>query len=587
VPNQNITELKPQQIPFGTSVTAEGLVYLNAVGEKDFPVAYLLVAKNYEQPLNESKTKLFFQAFPLVFVVLAAAIFASFRMNSRLLTPLIRLSDFTRRVESSGDYSMKHQVQGLDEVSNLTHDINTLLGKINRETQLNRKQTETLEQQRASMQHMANYDALTGIPNRMFFMDLLRTELAKRKARQENLAILFFDVDEFKGVNDRLGHETGDQLLVSICEAVKSCLGKDDILARLSGDEFLVLIPKLDRPMLAEHTATRIIEKLEKPFHIRGWEVQTGVSLGIAKAKESDYEINTFISNADIAMYESKGKGKGGYTVFNQKLLHENLRKQKIASLLSHAVALNEFTLHYQIKISNVGKVNGLEALLRWNNKDLGKISPAEFIPIAEQGGKIRVISEWVATQVLRDMQELQSIFDNTFVVSFNVSSYDLRDSLFLNFFSQKLNEFSVCARQIQLEITETSYLVDFDKANDFFKAVRQMGASIALDDFGTGYSSLSYLTKIEIDTLKIDRSFISSYESSSRDESVLQTIFDLAMRMEFKVCSEGVETPEQARFLISQGGQQMQGYYFARPAPINELANAITLAEQKFQQLL
>lgn len=582
----SIKSLNAKTLPFEVVVAQEGLVALKPIGEPNFPVGYLLVVQDYEGPLNSSKRHLFYSALPLALVTIIVAIFFSFWVYRRLLAPLISLSRFTRHVEHTGNYGLTAEVGGNDEVSQLGRDINSLLSTIDAETQLNEEHTQRLVQQQESMQRLANYDTLTGLPNRMFFMELLRIELERSQRADEDLAILFFDIDGFKDVNDRLGHETGDMLLQKVCELIQQCLRKGDVLARLGGDEFLILIPQLFDPMMAVNISNRIIEILDSPLKVNGWEVQTGVSIGIAKAKEANFDLNSFVSNADIAMYSSKQQGKGRYTVFNKRMLEVGRRRVQIANLIGPAILNNEFQLHYQIKISSEGVVNGLEALLRWSNPELGNISPGEFIPIAEQGGKVKAITQWVVAKALSDMQELRELFGQNLVLSLNISSHDIQDEFLIGFIRQQLETHSVDISHLQLEITESSYLVNFDKANDFFNTIHTMGGSIALDDFGTGYSSLSYLTKIQIDTLKIDREFVNALDSSTRDTVVLQTILDLGKRIGLKICCEGVETSDQARYLISQGCHHMQGYYFAKPVPISELENAINHAQVRFKEI-
>ncbi|GAB2701669.1 putative bifunctional diguanylate cyclase/phosphodiesterase [Aliiglaciecola aliphaticivorans] len=417
-------------------------------------------------------------------------------------------------------------------------------------------------------------------------MEILKLELARSQRENEDLAIMFFDVDGFKGVNDTLGHETGDLLLKAVATKVKSFLRPGDILARLGGDEFLIMIPHLNNSLIAVNIANRIIEGMLTPIEINSWDIQTGVSIGIAKATDAEFDINTFISNADIAMYASKEKGKGSYTVFHKRMLEENRRKVQIANLITNAIAKDEFDIHYQLKISSQGSIKGLEALLRWKNDELGNISPAEFIPIAEQGGKVKAITRWLVEKVFQDMSVLQSLVDHDLVVSLNISSHDLQDRNFIHFIKKNLSIYNVNIQNIQFEMTESSYLENFDSANQFFSNIRKMGGSIALDDFGTGYSSLSYLTKIEIDTLKIDRMFVMQHDSSGKDTVVLQTILDLGHRLGLQICSEGVETADQANYLILNGSDEMQGYYFAKPMPLAKLPDAFENAQRLFQEI-
>ncbi|GAA6186298.1 EAL domain-containing protein [Aliiglaciecola sp. NS0011-25] len=581
-----LTSISPQDLPPDVTITDEGLAVSKTIGEEKFPVGHLLVVQDYQRPLNESKNSLFFSAIPLVMLVVVLAMMISFWIYQRLFEPLLSLTKFTKKVESTTDYDLKYRVSGNDEVSELGRNINKLLSTINAEIKTNQLNTEKLIEQQNSMQHLANYDTLTGLPNRMFFMELLRLELARSQRENEDLAIMFFDVDGFKGVNDTLGHETGDLLLKAVASKVKSFLRPGDILARLGGDEFLIMIPNLSSSLLAVNIANRIIEGLLTPFEINSWDIQTGVSIGIAKATDAEFDINTFISNADIAMYASKEKGKGSYTVFHKKMLEENRRKVQIANLITNAIAKNEFEIHYQLKISSKGFVTGLEALLRWNNDELGSISPGEFIPIAEQSGKVKSITRWLVERVFKDMNVLEKMVEQNLVVSLNISSHDLQDRSFIHFIKKNLNLYQVNIQNIQFEMTESSYLENFDSANDFFNNIRQMGGSIALDDFGTGYSFLSYLTKIQIDTLKIDRMFVMQHDSSGKDTVVLQTILDLGHRLGLQICSEGVETAEQANYLISNGSDEMQGYYFAKPLPLAKLPEAIEKAQKLYQEL-
>ncbi|MFA3792992.1 EAL domain-containing protein [Aliiglaciecola sp. SL4] len=581
-----LTSVPAEELPHNVSITDEGLTVLKTIGEEKLPVGYLLIVQDYQRPLSESKNSLFSSAIPLVILVVALAMLISLLRYQRLFQPLLNLTRFTKKVEKTTDYNLKYRVSGNDEVSELGRNINKLLGTINAEIKTNQQNTEKLIEQQNSMQHLANYDTLTGLPNRMFFMEMLKLELARSQRENEDLAIMFFDVDGFKGVNDTLGHETGDLLLKAVANKIKRFLRPGDILARLGGDEFLIMIPHLNSPLVAVNIANRIIEGMLSPIEINSWDIQTGVSIGIAKATDAAFDINTFISNADIAMYASKEKGKGSYTVFHKKMLEENRRKVQIANLIANAIAKDEFDIHYQLKISSEGIIKGLEALLRWNNSEMGNISPGEFIPIAEQGGKVKAITRWLVERVFKDMSELQKMVEHELVVSLNISSHDLQDRNFIHFIEKNLSIYNVNIQNIQFEMTESSYLENFDSANEFFSNIRKMGGSIALDDFGTGYSSLSYLTKIEIDTLKIDRMFVMQHDSSGKDTVVLQTILDLGHRLGLQICSEGVETADQANYLILNGSDEMQGYYFAKPLPLAKLPEAFKKARGLFQEI-
>ncbi|WP_240920919.1 EAL domain-containing protein [Pseudoalteromonas sp. Z9A5] len=581
-----LIDVKVKELPFGVTSTNEGLVALKAIGEEQFPIGYLLIVQDFKKPLDESKLSLFYSAVPFVVLIIVLTIIISFWIYQHLLNPLLQLSYFTQKVEKTTNYKLQYRVSSNDEVSQLGNDINTLLQTIDSQIQTNHKHTAQLLEQTHSMERLANYDILTGLPNRMYFMELLKLELTHSKNNGQDIAIMFFDVDSFKGVNDTLGHETGDKLLQAVSHKVKSYLRENDIIARLGGDEFLIMLPNIGEHSVVINIAENVIEGIKEPFTINGWDIPTGISIGIASAREAEFNINTFISNADIAMYASKDKGKGSYTVFHYKMLEDNKRKAQVANQINNAITQNEFKVFYQLKISNKGEAKGLEALIRWQSEELGFVSPGEFIPIAEQAGKIKAITQWVITQVFKDMQILKKLISDDILVSMNLSSHDLKDHNFIHVVKSKLLSHEINIANIQFEITESSYLENFESANEFFNQIKQMGGSIALDDFGTGYSSLSYLTKIEIDTLKIDRMFVNQYASSGKDAAVLQAILDLGQRLDLRVCSEGIETADQANYLISHGSHEIQGYYFAKPVCISQLPQAIIKAKTRFKEL-
>ncbi|TMP05816.1 diguanylate cyclase/phosphodiesterase [Pseudoalteromonas sp. S3178] len=581
-----LTGIKPQGLPHTVNATNQGLVVVKTIGEEQFPMGYLLIVQDYQKPLDESKASLFYSAAPFVILIIALTIIISYWIYQHLLSPLLKLSKFTQKVEKTTNYQLQYKISSNDEVSQLGKDINNLLQTINSQIKTNQKKTAQLLDQKHSMEHLANYDILTGLPNRMYFMNLLKKELIRSKSNNQDMAIMFFDVDSFKGVNDTLGHETGDLLLKAVATTIKRNLRQNDVIARLGGDEFLIMLPNLNDQSKAIHIAQQIVNSMQEPLTINQWDVPTGVSIGIASAKEAAFNIDTFIGNADIAMYASKEKGKGSYTVFNNKMLESNKRKSQIANLISQAITQNEFEIVYQLKMSASGEATGLEALIRWQNQELGFISPGEFIPIAEQVGKIKAITQWVIKRVFKDLSILKKSIRSDVLVSLNLSSHDLKDNNFINAVKSKLVKYNVDISNIQFEITESSYLDNFENSNEFFNQIKEMGGSIALDDFGTGYSSLSYLTKIDIDTIKIDRMFVNQFDSSEKDTAVLKAILDLSKRLGLKICSEGIETASQANYLIAHGSDEMQGYYFAKPVDISKLPGAIKHAKALFKEL-
>lgn len=571
-----VSALDPSKLPLQLSRYDNLLICISPIGDPALPIGYLQVINDVKKPIENSRNALFITAIPIVILVLFISLAITWYTFQRVLTPLINLSNFTRLVKKTRDYTLRHNVDGSDEVANLCQDINSMLIMINKENTLNREQNKILIEQQESMYKLANFDLLTGLPNRRNVIENLERHLSLAQRNHKDVAILFFDVDGFKSINDRMGHETGDKLLIRISNETEKCLARQDILARLAGDEFLMVLPELEQRNDAAKVANTVLRQLQTPLIIDKWEIHTGVSIGIAFASESNFDVDTLISNADVAMYVSKKNGKGTFTVFQREMLILQRRKTQIINLIPMALENKEFNLVYQPKISHLGKVNQFEALLRWNSIEIGMVSPAEFIPIAESGGRIGDITRWVIRQVIKDLDRIQSICGADCVVSLNVSSKDLMTPYLKEYVVDNLNEHQHNITSLQFEITESSYLEEFDLANQFFSGIREIGGTIALDDFGTGYSSLSYLTRIQIDTLKIDRQFVLNSLTSSQDACVLNSILTLSKQLGLYSCCEGIETAEHARYLIEQGCDSLQGFYFSRPVLLDNLAEAI-----------
>ena len=454
----------------------------------------------------------------------------------------------------------------------LGDSINRLLEMIEVELLINHEQKQILIEQQDEMSRLANYDSLTGLPNRQFVLDNLKLELARAKRNNDDLALLFFDLDGFKGINDSLGHETGDLILIEVADRVSDLVREGDLVARLGGDEFLILPDRDVRDASIESLASRLIAAFEQPFNLRGLSLTVGVSVGIAKAADAHYNLSELMSNADLAMYRSKAKGRGSFTVFTLDMVASHKRKLHLANAIEQSLSQNEFEVYYQVKVNKHAEIVGLEALLRWDHPEFGMVMPSEFIPIAEQGGKISAITQWVIERVSEDLPRLRQWLNKRFRVSINLSGHDLRNShLFDNIYTV-FQSYQVNPEYVEFEVTESAYLENFALSNKFFKRMSNMGCAIALDDFGTGYSSLSYLTQISIDTLKIDKQFIRELETSERSQLVTGAIIDLAKRLSLSVCAEGIEGPFQWQYLTEHGCDQIQGYMFSKPVPLSTL---------------
>ncbi|WP_076417081.1 EAL domain-containing protein [Colwellia sp. UCD-KL20] len=582
IPSEDIdyyfTKYDLNKTPFGISTNKEELISFKYIGDKHLPIGYLLIINDYQGPLDRSKLSLLKQALPIILVVLAIMILFSLWLHNKLLSPLTRLSLLAKKIENTKDYSLRVNVEGKTEVASLSHNVNSMMQAINKETQINAEYTLQLKEQRLEMEKLANYDSLTGLSNRQHFMQKVKKELEDAEREGNNLFLIYIDLDGFKAVNDTYGHDAGDKLLIEVKNRLQKIVAKESFISRLSGDEFLVLMDRKTSYLSVEKIAGEIVKELNAAFLIDGWKVHIGASCGIASAVDAEFDLGDFVHHADIAMYSSKELGRGRYTFFTQEMKDNNKRELLIANSIMSAINNNEFELYYQCKMSPDEKIVGFEALIRWHKGVLGTVPPDEFISIAEQSGKIIPITHWVLEQLCKDLPKIYQLFDMNTVVSVNLSAHDIRSDGLLEFIQQLFIQYNVLPRCIEFEVTESAYLENFAQANAFFTQITNMGASVALDDFGTGYSSLSYLTKIPINTLKIDKQFIDDVGVSEDATTITKTIIEMAKQLNLRVCCEGVETQLQADFLIEQGCYQLQGYLYSKPLSLDNLGDLLSL---------
>ena len=560
------------EFTLGMSVNSNQLVAFKVIGDKRLPLGYLVIINDLKKPLETSRHQMFFSVFPLTILIVSLALVTLYFFLNRLLSPLSRLSTFANEVSHTHNYGLKPNIGGKYEIAQLSHDIEQMMDTINTQMERNKDYTQQLISQQKAMEKLANFDSLTGLPNRQFFVEMLRVELLRAKRAKTDVALLFFDLDGFKDVNDAFGHEVGDKLLVKIASLVKSYLREGDVISRLGGDEFLVLLDENPDEYTLVNIAERIVEGLSETIKIEEWLINVGASIGIAKASQSNFNLSEFISNADLAMYRSKLAGKGRYTFFIEEMMEDNKRKLLIAKNIDNALINDKFQLFYQPKVDQQSIVMGYEVLLRWHDAELGFISPSEFIPIAEQCGKINVITSWVLRQACIEFSELQSKHHAAVKVSINLSAIDIKNDELFNEIVNLLSDFGIAPSLMEFEVTESAYLENFEDANQFFSKIQKLGSTIALDDFGTGYSSLAYLTQINLDTLKIDKQFVDNLGIADRNNLITVAIIDMANRLQLQICAEGVETRVQAEFLISRGCQQLQGYLFGRPLALQNI---------------
>ena len=426
------------------------------------------------------------------------------------------------------------------------------------------------KQVEAQLIHDALHDALTGLPNRTLFMERVEFALTRAKQHQDYLfAVLFIDLDRFKLVNDSLGHKVGDQLLVAIAHLLQQCLRPTDTIARLGGDEFTILLDGINDITDATRIAERLQAKLKSSFQLESYTVFTSASIGIVPSSPGYEHAADLLRDADIAMYRAKEQGKARYAIFDQVMYEQTLELLQLESELRLALERQEFCLHYQPIVSLVtGRLTGFEALVRWRHPRYGFISPAKFIPVAEDTGLIVLIGEWVLRQACQQLHAWQTQYPTLapLTMSVNLAAKQIKEANLLDRIARILTETGLDGKSLKLELTESMLMEDVQETVNTLLQIKAMNIQLSIDDFGTGYSSLSYLHSFPINTLKIDRSFVSQMNSDREKFEIVRTITALAHTLGIDVIAEGVETSEQFAQLQALGCEFGQGYFFSKP---------------------
>ncbi len=422
--------------------------------------------------------------------------------------------------------------------------------------------------------NQAHYDALTELPNRRYSINSLDHTLKLAKRNQQKVAVLFIDLDNFKKINDTLGHAIGDAVLVEASKRLDKLIRQTDMVGRLSGDEFVVILNHLNEIVGIERILEKLVQSFRVPISAGNRELITTLSVGVAIYPDDADNKDELLKKADIAMYHAKESGRNGYAFYQKNMNKRIQRRIDIEHQLRHALINNEFEVFYQCQHNVANKeILGVEALVRWQNPELGSVSPKEFIPIAEQTGQIHEISEFVMLNAIQQLQSLhRQVPEKKLVLSVNLSPVQLRDPNLLATIDQILNTFGMNARYLNLEITEGTLITGHESTAELLNQFKYRGMSISIDDFGTGYSSLSYLQKFSFDYLKIDRSFVKDCMSNMQDQHLIKAIIAMAHALNMKVVVEGVETLEQLNFIIDAKGDAVQGYYFCEPKSPKDL---------------
>jgi len=438
------------------------------------------------------------------------------------------------------------------------------------------------EQERAAkeeqVRHQAYHDALTGLPNRAYFAERLSETLMLAARHHHTSALMFIDLDRFKIVNDSLGHHAGDALLKVVSERIHGCLRRSDLLFRMGGDEFTIILPEMDAPEDADLVARRILEAVSAPVSVHEHELVTSATIGIAVYPGDGARAEELLKNADAAMYCAKGNSRGTYAFYRAEMNQRAMQRLDLEAALQKGFRDGEFTLYYQPRVdADTRRVVALEALLRWVSPTRGVVLPSEFIGVLEDTGMMIIVGEWVLRGACTQVARWSSGGRAPLRVSVNVSSVQFQSASFMTMVQRVLRETNVPPQLIELELTESLLIANAEQARDTIAALKALGLRISIDDFGTGFSSLNYLRRFAVDYVKIDRSFVTEITSNARDQAVATAIIELARALDITVVAEGVETEAQARFFARIECGELQGFLFCEPLPADRLDRYLT----------
>lgn len=431
-----------------------------------------------------------------------------------------------------------------------------------------------------ALAHQAFHDALTGLPNRRLFIDGVERALARSTSHGTPLAVMFLDLDNFKIVNDSLGHPVGDQLLKAVTERIQDCLRRKDVLARLSGDEFAILVEGLDGVEDVERLASRIQQQMRRPFQIGDRELFAGLSIGIVLNEPAHTCANDLLRDADLAMYRAKSNGKGRCAVFHRTMNTRITERLSLETSLRGALERGELAVYYQPVVDlSTGVIVGCEALARWLHPERGVVQPGDFIPLAEETGLIVPIGAWILEEACRQAERWKREHNLSLRVSVNVSPRQFESPDFVDTVTRTLAETGLPLHHLKLELTEGVLMRDVGLAVARLRELEEMSVQIAVDDFGTGYSSLAYLRQFTVSQLKIDRAFIARIGADPLDDAMTRSVITLAHNLGMQVVGKGIETAEQKAFLQAEGCDLGQGYYFSPPLP-SQLVETLLLPD-------
>jgi diguanylate cyclase (GGDEF)-like protein len=510
--------------------------------------------------LNFRNNRMMLIAMMLALLSLAVAGFSGALLQRRISTPVRQLAAAMNRVTADGTFEARVSVEGRGEIAQLADGFNRMIAELEQRNQIARNaETQLVEQART--------ESLTGLPNRRHLVEQLEFELKRTQREKWAIGLLYIDLDGFKLVNDSLGHGIGDLLLCEVAKRLKARVRATDTLARVGGDEFTVILTGLECEEDATVAANGLIESLSRSFVIEGTEITIGASIGISTKRAAGGDDPDLMKQADSAMYAAKRSGKNRAVLFSPEL--GLMARERLTLELRGAIGRGEIYVEYQPEFSTTtGRLVRFEALARWKHPHLGHISPARFIPVAEESGLIYGLGEFVMEQACRECIEWQRMSSAPIQVAVNVSALQFMSEMFVEEVATILQRTGINPELLQVELTESVMIGSLHHSAEKMKRLRSMGITLAMDDFGTGYSSLGYLSGLPFSALKIDRMFVRNLNASPEDSTMLRSMIELGKKMGMRVIVEGVEEESQLEAVVEMGADEVQGYLVGRPSP-------------------
>lgn len=495
------------------------------------------------------------------------------KLRQGITRPLQQLTRLMDTVTRNNDYSIRASNDSSDEIGVLSRGFNKMLMHI----QINDEKLahELAERYRAEehLDKLAYYDVVTGLPNRHFFHQKLTQVIEHAINNKSLMALLFLDLDNFKTVNDTLGHKTGDVLLKQASSRLSGVVRQSDYICRVGGDEFAIIIENINHIEDTTVVTTKCIECLSRPFVFNGKNFFIGVSIGVSVCPDDAITANDLLVNADMAMYEAKLNGKNNYQYYHQEMNVAHSEKYQLESDLRHAIERDQLELYYQPQVNaKNGMLTGVEALMRWHHPDKGIIGPDVFIPVAEESNLILQLGEWLLNTACKHAKQIDDSLTKGIRIAVNISPRQMLEDTFIDTVFNALKMSGITPSLLDFELTESIFMDDREILHSNVNKLKQLGISIVIDDFGTGFSSMSYLKSFPISMLKIDKSFISGLPDGSEDAAIIQAVIAMSHNLNIKVIAEGVETKVQAELLQDYACDFFQGFYYAKPMPFDEL---------------